>query len=78
MYIVYIYIQVTVWNSTLASGTREERDDSDDVKNTLIVILHLDDKEQGEGKGDANEKYREHNLSEDMSKIEKYYKFQYY
>ena len=40
--------------------------------NTLIVILHLDDKEQGEGKGDANEKYWEHNLSEDISNIEKY------
>ena len=40
--------------------------------------MNLDDKEQGEGKGDANEKYREHNLSEDMSKIEKYYNFQHY
>ena len=39
------------------------------LKHTLIVILHLDDKEQGEGKGDANEKYWEHNLSKDMSKI---------
>ena len=40
--------------------------------------MHLDNKEQGERKGDTNEKYREHNLSVDISKIEKYYKFQFY
>ena len=35
-------------------------------------MSHLDNKDQGEGEGDPDEEYWEHNLSVDISNIEKY------